>query len=99
MMPESEVKSRDSHSSSGHPLPRRTSPADSVTLKHHRLARDASLRASAGSGPAANSNTNSNTASSVARRNSSGESHDTGHSDPTKWFNQSNQNPTATFDN
>lgn len=93
-MPESETVSRDSHR--GHPLPRRTSPANSVTLKHHRLARDASLRASAGSGPANHTNSNSN---SSPRRNSSGESHDTGRSDPRKWFDQSNQNPTATFDN
>lgn len=31
------------------------------------------------------------------RRNSSGESHDTGHSDPKKWFDQSNENPTASY--
>ncbi|PHH85567.1 hypothetical protein CDD83_239 [Cordyceps sp. RAO-2017] len=77
-----------------HPLPRRTSPANSVTLRHHRLARDASLRASPGSGPANTSNVTSS-----PRRNSSGESHETGQSDPKKWFEQSNQNPTATFDN
>ncbi|KAK0384577.1 hypothetical protein NLU13_8663 [Sarocladium strictum] len=95
-MPEPEATARESHR--GHPLPRRTSPANSVTLKHHRLARDASLRASAGSGPPNKTNSNSNSNSSP-RRNSSGESHNTGGSDPRKWFDQSNQNPTATFDN
>ncbi|KHN97182.1 Frequency clock protein [Metarhizium album ARSEF 1941] len=79
----------------GHPLPRRASPGNSVTLKHHQLARDAFLRASSGSSPAANP---SNVTSSP-RRNSSGESHETGQSDPKKWFDLSNQNPTATFDN
>ncbi|KAM4056558.1 frequency clock protein [Hirsutella rhossiliensis] len=81
-------------SATGHPLPRRASAANSVTLRHHRLARDASLRASPGSGPA-----NSSNVMSSPRRNSSGESHETGHSDPKKWFDQSNQNPTAIFDN
>ncbi|GJN71462.1 hypothetical protein PLICBS_005527 [Purpureocillium lilacinum] len=81
-------------SPTGHPLPRRTSPANSVTLRHHRLARDASLRASPGSGPAVTSQTTSS-----PRRNSSGDSHETGQSDPKKWFDQSNENPTATFDN
>lgn len=81
-------------SPTGHPLPRRTSPSNSVTLRHHRLARDASLRASPGSAAV-----NTDNAMSSPRRNSSGESHETGQSDPKKWFDQSNQNPTATFDN
>lgn len=76
----------------GHPLPRRTSPEHSVTLRHHRLARDSSSKVSKAS------RINSN-ATSSPRRNSSGESHDTGQSDPNRWFDQSNQNPTATFDN
>ncbi|EFY91968.1 Frequency clock protein [Metarhizium acridum CQMa 102] len=80
----------------GHPLPRRASPGNSVTLKHHQLARDASLRASPGSSPAA---ANPSNVTSSPRRNSSGESHETGQSDPKKWFDLSNQNPTATFDN
>lgn len=78
----------------GHSLPRRTSPANSVTLRHHRVARDASRRASTGSVPPGNT-TNS---TSSARGGSSGASHDTGHSDPKTWFDQSNKNPTATFD-
>lgn len=102
IMPETEAINPDSQRSlsslRGHPLPRRASPANSITLKHHRLARDASLRASAGSGSGPANNSNSNTDSSP-RRNSSGESHDTGRSDPKKWFDKSNQNPTATFDN
>lgn len=96
-MQESHVKGHHSQqppSGRGQPLPRRTSPANSVTLKHHRLARDASLRASAGSGPANNTDSTCSPG-----RNSPGESHYTGQSDPTKWFDQSNQNPMATFDN
>ncbi|EQK98938.1 frequency clock protein-like protein [Ophiocordyceps sinensis CO18] len=80
-------------SATGHPLPRRTSAANSVTLRPHRLAPDASLRSSPGSGAA-----NSSNATYSSRRNS-GESYKTSRSDPKKWFDQSNQNPTATFDN
>ncbi|WZH46242.1 frequency clock protein [Fusarium acuminatum] len=82
-----------SSSKTGHPLPRRASPANSVTLRHHRLARDASVKAAQGQGPAVQA-----TATSITRRNSSGDSHQTGQSDPNTWFDQSNQNPTATFD-
>ncbi|OTA05458.1 Frequency clock protein FRQ-1 [Trichoderma parareesei] len=82
-------------SSTGHPLPRRTSPENSITLRHHQLARDASLRASRGSAPP--KQTKQDTSS--PRRASSGESHETGQSDANNWFDQSNQNPTATFDN
>ncbi|KAG4259692.1 hypothetical protein FPRO03_12734 [Fusarium proliferatum] len=82
-----------SSSKTGHPLPRRTSPANSVTLRHHRLAQDASINAGQGSGPAIKP-----TKTGSPRRNSSGDSHETGHSDPNTWFDQSNQNPTATFD-
>jgi hypothetical protein len=80
-------------SKTGHPLPRRTSPANSVTLRHHRLAQDASIKAGQGSGPAVKT-----TKTGSPRRNSSGDSHETGQSDPNTWFDQSNQNPTATFD-
>lgn len=76
--------------------PRRVSPANSVTLRHHRLARDASLRASPGSRQPNPSENGS--APESPRRNSSGDSHETGQSDPKKWFDRSNQNPTATFD-
>jgi hypothetical protein len=78
----------------GHPLPRRSSPANSITLRHHKLARDASHRAN----PGASGRDRSTNTSSSPRRNSSGESYETGNSDPKKWFDQSNQNPTATFD-
>lgn len=74
----------------GHSLPRRTSPDKSVTLYHHRLARDASLRAP--QKPVAEQVTAS------ARRQSSGESNKTDHSNPKAWFNNSNRNPTATYD-
>ncbi|KAM0561758.1 hypothetical protein ACHAPJ_002927 [Fusarium lateritium] len=80
-------------SKTGHPLPRRSSPENSVTLRHHRLARDASLKASQGAGQAVQV-----ASTSSPRRNSSGDSHETGQSDPNTWFDQSNQNPTATFD-
>ncbi|KAF4957720.1 hypothetical protein FGADI_2959 [Fusarium gaditjirri] len=80
-------------SKTGHPLPRRTSPANSITLRHHRLAQDASIKAGQGSGAAVKT-----TKTGSPRRNSSGESHETGQSDPNTWFDQSNQNPTATFD-
>ncbi|KND89405.1 Frequency clock protein [Tolypocladium ophioglossoides CBS 100239] len=82
-------------SPTGHPLPRRNSAANSVTLRHHQLARDASLRANPGSGTAINSNTTPYS----PRRNSTGDSHETGQSDPKNWFDQSNEHPTATFDN
>lgn len=77
----------------GHPLPRRVSPSQSVTLQHHLLARDASHRVRPGSSLA------KETTPTFPRRNSSSESHDTGPSDPKNWFDQSNENPTATFDN
>ncbi|OAA82199.1 frequency clock protein [Akanthomyces lecanii RCEF 1005] len=73
--------------------PRRASPANSLTLQNHfGLNRDASLRASLGSARSKPSNVHS------PRRNSSGDSHKTGLSDPKKWFDRSNENPTATFD-
>ncbi|KAF5002694.1 hypothetical protein FGRMN_232 [Fusarium graminum] len=81
-----------SSSKTGHPLPRRTSPENSVTLRHHRLARDASIKAGKDQGPVVKMTTTS------PRRNSSGDSHQTGQSDPNTWFDQSNQNATATFD-
>ncbi|KAG6185060.1 hypothetical protein E4U47_001673 [Claviceps purpurea] len=80
--------------STGQPLPRRSSPEKSVTLKHFRVTRDVSLKASSGSTPAKDSNT-----SSSPRRDSSGDSNETGQSDPKNWFDQSNENPKADFDN
>ncbi|KAI9147715.1 Frequency clock protein [Paramyrothecium foliicola] len=81
-------------SPTGHPLPRRAPPGESVTLRHHKLARDASLRAASGATP-----TKPESDLSSPRRNSSGDSNETKQSDPKKWFDQSNENPTATFDN
>ncbi|KAM0347946.1 hypothetical protein ACHAPU_004447 [Fusarium lateritium] len=81
-----------STSKTGHPLPRRASPANSVTLRHHRLARDASIKAGKGQALTVNMTPAS------PRRNSSGDSYQTGQSDPNTWFDQSNQNATATFD-
>lgn len=73
----------------GHPMPRRATPETSVTLRHHRLARDASMRPE----PASNADPGSS-----ARRNSSGDSHVTGHSDPKNWFDLSNRNAPTAFD-
>jgi hypothetical protein len=65
-----------------------------VTLRHHKLARDASLRTITGKSP-----TKESSGISSPRRNSTGDSHETRKSDPKKWFDQANENPTATFDN
>ncbi|KAM7220655.1 putative frequency clock protein [Rhypophila decipiens] len=77
-------------SDQGQPIPRRASPETSITLKNHRLGWEASRKPPLvdGTGPAASS----------PRRDSSDESHHTGHSDPKSWFDQSNRNPTTTFD-
>ncbi|PNY28883.1 Frequency clock protein [Tolypocladium capitatum] len=81
-MPSPEIESHGTQ-----PPPHRTSVANSVPLRQHRL------RAIPGSGAAANGNATSY----PPRRNSSGDSHETGQSDPKNWFDQSNENPTATF--
>lgn len=73
--------------------PRRTSPENSITLRHHRMAREASRRnASMAAAAPLISITKS------PRRNSSKESQDTGTSDPTRWFDQSNEHRNAVFD-
>ncbi|GKT43381.1 frequency clock protein [Colletotrichum spaethianum] len=77
----------------GHPLPRRSSPEHSITLRHHRLAREASEKAASKRAAVAVSPGSS----SSPHRQSSGESHNTGPSDPKKWFDQSNENPTALY--
>ncbi|KAK3400532.1 frequency clock protein [Sordaria brevicollis] len=82
--------------SRGHPLPRRASPENSITLQNHRLARDASSRVTSSSAVGVTGSTLQPT-SSPTRRNSSGDSNDTGVSDPKNWFDQSNRNPVATF--
>ncbi|KAI1504110.1 frequency clock protein [Biscogniauxia marginata] len=73
--------------------PRRTSPENSVTLRHHRLAREASKRHSPPAVP-----TTKTTQFQLPRRNSSDESNETGTSDPKKWFDLSNQNATGQLD-
>ncbi|KAI2616921.1 frequency clock protein [Hypomontagnella submonticulosa] len=73
--------------------PRRTSPENSITLQRHRLARDASARRGAGVAPAAPP-----ALVKSPRRNSSGESNETGLSDPKHWFDASNQNAMNTAD-
>ncbi|KAI0143650.1 frequency clock protein [Xylariaceae sp. FL1272] len=72
--------------------PRRTSPENSITLRHHRLAHEASKRFSPAVIP--NAHPSKHNVKSP-RRNSSGESNKTGRSDPKKWFDQSNTNAVA----
>lgn len=92
---ESDTGKQASPTERRHTNPRRVSPANSVTLRHHRLAREASARRSNGSSPAQNASSNDLS----PRQNSSGDSRETTTSDPKKWFDQSNQNPTATYSN
>ncbi|KAI1333304.1 frequency clock protein [Xylariaceae sp. FL0255] len=77
--------------------PRRTSPEHSITLRHHRLAQENSKRFSPTAIPNANSTPRKAQVQSP-RRNSSGESNETGPSDPRKWFDQSNKNAQAAVD-
>ncbi|KAI3325783.1 frequency clock protein [Xylariaceae sp. AK1471] len=76
--------------------PRRTSPENSITLRHHRLARDASRRYLPPIIPHADSSVPKNHVKSP-RRNSSGESIETGRSDPRQWFERSNENARNTL--
>ncbi|KAI0460613.1 frequency clock protein [Xylaria acuta] len=76
--------------------PRRTTPENSITLRHHRLARDASRRYSPPPIPNAHSSA-AKDQMKPPRRNSSDESNETGWSDPKQWFDQSNQHTGATF--
>jgi len=75
----------------GHPRPRRASPEQSLTLQHHRRARDAAERSRIAKTGAPDL--------TLARRNSSDDSHDTARSNPKTWFDRSNRNDKATFDN
>ncbi|TGJ87466.1 hypothetical protein E0Z10_g1264 [Xylaria hypoxylon] len=76
--------------------PRRTSPENSITLRHHRLARDASRKHPRPSIP--NPHPSPVKAQlKLSKRNSSGESNETHQSDPRHWFEQSNQNAQGTF--
>ncbi|RYC55189.1 hypothetical protein CHU98_g11018 [Xylaria longipes] len=70
--------------------PRRATPENSITLRHHRLARDASRRHSPPSIPNAHSSA-AKCQMIPPRRNSSDESNETGWSDPRQWFDKSNQ--------
>lgn len=92
---ESDTAQQASPTERRHTNPRRVSPANSVTLRHHRLAREASARRSNGSSPPQHDRSNDLS----PRQNSSGDSRETTTSDPKKWFDQSNQNPTATYSN
>lgn len=72
--------------------PRRTLPENSITLRHHRIAREASKRNASGPGSEAS-------ATQSPRRNSSDESNETGAvSDAKQWFDNSNENPNTVLD-
>ncbi|KAI1371218.1 frequency clock protein [Hypoxylon crocopeplum] len=72
--------------------PRRTSPENSITLRHHRLARDSKRN----SPPAAHAAQLTNV--QLPRRNSSGDSNETSLSDPKMWFDVLNQNSKGSLD-
>ncbi|KAI0202938.1 frequency clock protein [Astrocystis sublimbata] len=76
--------------------PRRTTPENSITLRHHRLARDASKRHSPPSIPTIAPSTFDVQARPL-RKNSSDESHQTVGSDPMSWFDKSNQHTGGTL--
>lgn len=85
----------------GQPMPRRTSPDKSVTLQHHRLVRDASLRNAASRRSAQSSQVPTisihKDVDASPTRGSSSESQDTTQSDAMRWFDRSNENPTAAY--
>ncbi|KAI2616744.1 frequency clock protein [Hypoxylon sp. NC1633] len=72
--------------------PRRTSPENSITLRHHRLARESRRHS-----PTTVATPHPATVKSP-RRNSSGDSNETSLSDPKIWFDFSNQNETSKMD-
>ncbi|KAI8956624.1 frequency clock protein [Daldinia sp. FL1419] len=72
--------------------PRRRSPDASITLQYHRQARNASKR------DPQIANQPIHPTFSKPRRNSSGDSNETGLSDPKKWFDSSNQKAMHTTD-
>jgi len=83
--------------------PRRTSPENSITLRHHRLAQEASrlnqqaLRRRTTPAPP-NIPAVKVSQPKSPRRGSSGESNTTGLSDPRKWFNGANANRSGNID-
>lgn len=92
---ESDLHEKQPQPKSSHPLPRRASPATSITLRHHRLARDTPLR----SGPSPGAGGGNFGHATSLPRESSGDSYETNQSDAKKWFDLSNRNATAVFDN
>ncbi|KAI2631182.1 frequency clock protein [Xylaria nigripes] len=78
-------------------------PDYSKTTRHHRLSRDGSKQHAVFAIPNSNLNRNTHSNSSkvqleIPRRKSSGESNETGCSDPRQWFDQSNLNSGDIFD-
>lgn len=90
-----------------HPLPRRAAPEESVTLRHHRLARDAAAAAAAAR-PSGDQKTDADgrrggataapESSLVAGRAAPLDRHNSSGSDPKNWFDESNENPTGWLD-
>ncbi|KAI1855072.1 hypothetical protein JX265_012260 [Neoarthrinium moseri] len=68
--------------------PRRTSPENSITLRHHRLGREGSKMNSPIVVPKVS-------ITDSTRRHSSDESNETAASDPMRWFDRSNERPNA----
>ncbi|KAI0506538.1 frequency clock protein [Xylaria bambusicola] len=79
--------------------PRRIAPEKSITLRHHRLARDSSRRHPPPTIPNAHSSVaEPERQTSIVRRNSSDESNETKWSEPRLWFEESNQNAKDTLE-
>lgn len=101
-MPARMARSRVNQSSTplAHPQPRRAAPAESVTLQNRMVVPDVSTlghsyEASFTSSIVADSG---RIGDDECPHKSAASSNDTCPSDPKQWFDQSNENPTATFD-
>lgn len=99
-MPRRNGQKQSVKASSQHPQPRRVSPEHSLTLNNHHIAVPPPTPAKRGHEARKLSASGSGSGKSdESPLNSTGESHETTQSDPKKWFDQSNENPTATYSN
>lgn len=91
---------KQSSTSLAHPQPRRAAPEESVTLQNHGVAPNVSEPSHSDEGSAKSSIVadGGSKDDNASPRNSAEGSNETGPSDPKQWFDQSNENPTATFD-
>lgn len=101
-MPPKNKGSRKNQSSTSlaHPQPRRAAPEESVTLQNHGVAPIVSEPSLGDEGSSKSSIVadSGSKGDDVSPHNSAEGSNETGPSDPKQWFDQSNENPTATFD-